>query len=49
MAELLRYDPTWKTKWKKCECCGDYSFRENICDDCCDEIDQEEWYMQHMD
>jgi ribosomal protein L32 len=43
MAELLRYDTKSLDKWKQCECCGDYSLREHICDDCCDEIDQEIW------
>jgi len=46
----------WTKCWKECECCGHYiyfivvDFSNNaLCDDCRDEIDKEEWYMQHMD
>jgi len=46
----------WTKCWKECECCGHYIYfivvdlsNNALCDDCRDEIDKEEWYMQHMD
>ena len=37
MVELLRYD---LSRWKECECCGEYSNHGNICDDCSKEINE---------